>query len=67
MQLIAAKFDYRDGATRYSDCARDIAVAFYTYPDAEFDQSCVASLNPAWVMPEDDLPELPLPDILGDF
>ena len=48
------------GATRYSDCARDIAYAFFTYPDAEFDQSCVESLKPVWVLPDDVLPSLGL-------
>ncbi len=47
------------GATRYSACARDIAVAFVTYPEAEFDQSCVKDLRRVFALPTDALPEVP--------
>lgn len=47
------------GAVRYFDCARDIANAFVTYPDVEFDRSCVEDLKPNYVLPGDDLPLVP--------
>lgn len=47
------------GAVRYSGCARDIANAFVMYPEAEFDRSCVEELRPVFVLPGDDLPQVP--------
>jgi fermentation-respiration switch protein FrsA (DUF1100 family) len=44
------------GSTRYSDCARDIAVAFVTYPEAPFSQTCVSRLRPPFVLPDAPLP-----------
>ena len=45
------------GATRKSDCARDIANAFFMYPEDEFSDACVETLRPVFVMPDDELPE----------
>jgi len=47
------------GATRYSQCAKDIAAAFFTYPERKYDDSCVAELQPPFVLPDDALPQIP--------
>jgi len=44
------------GATRYSDCAKDIAAAFFTYPERAYDASCIAELQPPFVLADDVLP-----------
>jgi hypothetical protein len=48
------------GAVRYSDCARDIANAFFAYPETPPNRECVETLRPVFVLPED-----PLPAIIG--
>ena len=45
------------GATRETQCARDITNAFFTYPERELDLSCVDDLRSAFVMPDDELPK----------
>ena len=45
------------GATRKSPCSRDITSAFFMYPEAELNLSCVETLRPVFVLPGDDLPE----------
>ena len=44
------------GAVRYSDCARDIANAFFAYPEVAPNQNCVETLRPDFVLPDDELP-----------
>ena len=44
------------GATRKSACSRDITNAFFMYPEREFNDSCVESLRPVFVLPDDPLP-----------
>ncbi len=45
------------GATRETQCARDITNAFFTYPERELNLSCVDDLRPVFVMPGDELPK----------
>ncbi len=47
------------GVTRFSKCTKDIAVAFFLYPDAELNTSCVDAFKPVFVLPGDELPEMP--------
>ncbi|MCB0105017.1 MAG: alpha/beta hydrolase, partial [Caldilineaceae bacterium] len=44
------------GAVRYSNCARDIANAFFAYPEVAPNRNCVENLRPDFSMPEDELP-----------
>ena len=43
------------GATRKSACSRDITNAFFMYPEAEFNDDCIETLRPVFVMPDDPL------------
>ena len=45
------------GATRKSACSRDITNAFFMYPEREFNDDCVETLRPVFVLPDDELPE----------
>ncbi|MBF9058450.1 alpha/beta fold hydrolase [Rhodobacterales bacterium HKCCSP123] len=45
------------GATRDTNCARDITNAFFMYPEEELNLSCVDDLRPVFVLPDDPLPE----------
>jgi pimeloyl-ACP methyl ester carboxylesterase len=47
------------GTTGESKCAQDIAHTFFLYPDAELDTSCVEAFRPVFVLPGDDLPQIP--------
>ncbi len=40
------------GALVFSQCARDLGVAFIENPSVPLDQSCVAGLAPSFVLPE---------------
>jgi hypothetical protein len=44
------------GAVRYSDCARDIANAFFAYPETAPNRDCVETLRPQYILPDDPLP-----------
>ncbi|MEO0406249.1 MAG: alpha/beta fold hydrolase [Cyanobacteria bacterium P01_A01_bin.135] len=46
------------GATRYSECAQDIAHTFFLYPNAELDTSCVEAFRPDFVLPRAPLPAM---------
>ncbi len=43
------------GATQFSQCAKDIAAAFFDNPLAEVNGDCIAGLVPQFVLPEDPL------------
>lgn len=45
------------GATRETDCSRDITNAFFMYPEDELNLSCVDDLQPVFVLQDDPLPE----------
>ncbi|OSQ42685.1 hypothetical protein MGEO_20335 [Marivita geojedonensis] len=45
------------GATRETQCARDITSAFFMYPEEELNLDCVDGLRPVFVIPGDELPE----------
>ena len=45
------------GATRETNCGRDITNAFFMYPEREFNDECIETLRPAFVLPDDELPE----------
>ena len=45
------------GATRETQCARDITNAFFTYPEKELDLSCVDDLRSVFVLQNDELPQ----------
>lgn len=47
------------GATMDSQCAMDITSAFFMYPDAELNVSCIETLRPVFVLPDDELPAPP--------
>jgi Asp-tRNA(Asn)/Glu-tRNA(Gln) amidotransferase A subunit family amidase/pimeloyl-ACP methyl ester carboxylesterase len=47
------------GTTGESKCAQDIAHTFFLYPDAKLDTSCVETFRPVFVLPGDDLPQIP--------
>ncbi len=40
------------GALAFSQCARDLGVAFIENPDVPLDKSCVAGLEPSFALPE---------------
>jgi pimeloyl-ACP methyl ester carboxylesterase len=40
------------GALAFSQCARDLGVAFIEHPSVALDTSCVAGLTPSFVLPE---------------
>jgi pimeloyl-ACP methyl ester carboxylesterase len=40
------------GALAFSQCAKDIGVAFLENPEAPFDASCAAALTPAFLLPD---------------
>jgi hypothetical protein len=40
------------GAPLFSQCARDLGVAFIENPTVPLDKSCVAGLKPSFVLPE---------------
>lgn len=44
------------GTIIYQSCARDIAAAFTNDPTAELDVSCIETLQPKFVLPDDPLP-----------
>ena len=44
------------GATRETNCARDITNAFFMYPEREFNDDCIETLRPVFVLPDDPLP-----------
>jgi hypothetical protein len=39
------------GTLAFSQCAKDIGVAFLENPDAPFDDSCARTLTPAFLLP----------------
>jgi pimeloyl-ACP methyl ester carboxylesterase len=43
------------GAINFSQCAKDIAAAFFDNPEAEVNSSCTADLVPRFVLPDDPL------------
>jgi pimeloyl-ACP methyl ester carboxylesterase len=43
------------GATRETNCARDITNAFFMNPEAEFNDDCIENLRPVFVLPGDPL------------
>ena len=44
------------GTIIYQDCAKDIAAAFTNDPEAELDVSCIDTLQPKFILPDDPLP-----------
>ena len=44
------------GTIIYQSCARDIAAAFTNDPGAELDVSCIDTLKPKFILPDDPLP-----------
>ncbi|MBE1283513.1 MAG: alpha/beta fold hydrolase [Rhodobacteraceae bacterium] len=44
------------GATLFSQCAKDVAAAFFDQPEKAVNLACVNDLMPSFVLPEDPLP-----------
>lgn len=49
----------KHGATMESQCAMDITNAFFMYPEAELNTTCIETLRPVFVLPDDELPPPP--------
>lgn len=43
------------GASALSACGQDITSAFITYPEQTVNDSCIAAMQPVYVLPDDDL------------
>ena len=59
-QLIGSQFvrfpNTGHGATLFSQCARDIAAAFFDQPTSPVNLACRTALIPDFILPEDQLP-----------
>ena len=58
--LVASQFvrfpNTGHGATLFSQCARDVAAAFFDQPNASVDATCASELTPTFILPGDPLP-----------
>jgi hypothetical protein len=44
------------GASVQSSCARDVTLAFFTYPEEQLNLACIDTLRPDFALPGDALP-----------